>query len=78
MKPVGNMQQYFYHKAGANDEDALIIGLMNPPYLLHFAPFNLLDEILKKIEIGENITTTWKSILNIVEMQSLVVKCCKL
>ena len=25
--------------------------------------FNLLDEILKKIEIGKNITTTWKSIL---------------
>ena len=40
--------------------------------------FNLLDEILKKIEIGKNITTAWKSILNLVKLKSLVAKCCKL
>ena len=40
--------------------------------------FNLLDEILKKIEIEKNITTAWKSILILVKLQCLVVKCCKL
>ena len=41
--------------------------------------FNLLDKILKKIEIGKNITPAWKSILNLVKLQSLqVVKCRKL
>ena len=40
--------------------------------------FNLLDEILKKIEIGKNITTAWKNTLNLVKLQCLVVKCGKL
>ena len=40
--------------------------------------FNLLEEILKRIEIGKNITTALKSILNLVKLLSLVVKCCKL
>ena len=32
----------------------------------------------EKIKIGKNITTAWKSILSLVKLQSLVVKCCKL
>ena len=40
--------------------------------------FNLLDEILKKFETGKNITTSGKSILNLVKLQSLVVKCSKI
>ena len=35
---------------------------------------DLLEEILKNIETGKNITTSWKSILNLVKLQSLVVK----
>ena len=37
---------------------------------------NLLDRILKKFETGKNIATSTKSIVNLVKLQSLVVKCC--
>ena len=40
--------------------------------------FALSDKILKKIEIGKNITIAWKSIPRLLKLRSLVVKCCKL
>ena len=40
--------------------------------------FPLFHEILKKFKIGKNITTALKSILSLVKLQSLVVKCCKM
>ena len=38
----------------------------------------IIDKIFKNIEIVKFITTALKSILNLVKLQSLVVKCCKM
>ena len=38
----------------------------------------IMDRILKKVEVGKFITTALKSILKLVELQSLVAKCCKM
>ena len=37
-----------------------------------------MSRILKKVEMGKFITTALKSILNLVKLQSLVAKCCKM
>ncbi len=37
-----------------------------------------IDKILKNFEIVKFITTVLKSILNLVKLQSFVVKCCKM
>ena len=38
----------------------------------------IVDKILKKVEIGEFITTALKSILKLVKLQSFVAKRCKM
>ena len=38
----------------------------------------IMDRILKKVEMGKFITTALKSILKLVELQSLLSKCCKM
>ena len=37
----------------------------------------IMDKTLKKFEVGKFITTALKSILKLIKLQSLVVKCCK-
>ena len=38
----------------------------------------IMDRILKKVEMGKFITTALKSILKLVELRSLLSKCCKM
>ena len=49
-------------------------------FKLHFdqRAYCIMDRILKKVELGNFITTALKSILKLVKLQSLVAKCCKM